>query len=57
MDHGSWTTEHGPGKIFFMAWDPLKQKPDFKRHDPKDPIHKWVILFIVFLIIYGFFTT
>ena len=40
-----------------MAWDPLKQKPDFKRHDPKDPIHKWVALFIVFLIIYGFFTT
>ena len=36
--------------------NPLKQKPDFKRHDPKDPIHKWVALFIVFLIIYGFFT-
>ena len=36
--------------------DPLKQKPDFKDYS-KDPIAKWVLLFIVCLIIYGFFTT
>jgi hypothetical protein len=40
-----------------MAWDPLKPKPDFKRHDPKDPIWKWVMLFIIVLIAINLFTT
>ncbi len=26
--------------VYIMKWDPLKAKPDFKRHDPKDPVWK-----------------
>ena len=40
-----------------MPFEPLKQKPDFKRQDPKDPIHKWVILFIIFLVVVSFIGT
>ena len=40
-----------------MAHHPLRPKPDFKRYDPKDPMWKWVLLFILLLIVINFFAT